>query len=151
MIGDVNSLTRRYLLGQTALTDLVGGASPRVYAGPLMPEGVTLPAIHLFTRGGYSNPHVPPLVRSSLQITCWAGDPIAARKVYLALYGALQGVENQATADEVFPYTFPIDWPVGNSLVGAIEEVAGQDSYDPGSGEYLVISFWGIIMKEGNA
>ena len=30
-------------------------------------------------------------------------------------------------------------------------EYAGQDSYDPGSGDYLVISFWEILVKEGSA
>ncbi len=93
MIADTNKIIRDYLITQTTLTNLVGGASPRIYC-PRLPEDATLPAISFFTRGGITNPHIEKIVSPSIQFKCWADNAIDAREVYRALFSALQGIQD---------------------------------------------------------
>lgn len=92
-IGDIDAIIRAYLVTQTALTALVGGATPRIYS-PRLPEKATLPAIGFFARGGTSTPYIPGVVTPSVQFDCWASSSIEARRIYRALYDALQGIQN---------------------------------------------------------
>lgn len=87
---DANSIIRTYLAAQATLTAVV---STRIYC-PLLPENATLPALGFFTRGGEATPYVPGLVQPSIQFDCWGDSPMAARRVYRALYEVLQGIQN---------------------------------------------------------
>ncbi|GAI07577.1 unnamed protein product, partial [marine sediment metagenome] len=89
-IADSNSIIRAYLATQATLTGLVG---TRIYC-PRLPENTTLPAVSFFTRGGTSTPYIPGMPEPSVQFDCWADNPMEARKVYDALYGSLQGIQN---------------------------------------------------------
>lgn len=140
---DTNVLVRTYLLTSSVLTDpliaLIGGvAAPRLYC-PRLPEGATLPAIGFFTRGGSANPDVTDIVSPSVQFDCWANNLIDARKVYRALYDALQGLGNAAiTIDGTIYY-----------ITKAKEEVQGQDLVDIDiPGYFRVVTFYSITVRD---
>ena len=127
---DTNTILRTYLLTQTGLTGLV---STRIYC-PRAPENATLPNVTFFTRGGTSTPYIPDLPSPSVQIDCWADDSIEARRIYRALYDALQGIQNVTVGS--------------NKILSAIEEVQGQDLVDTDiPGRFRVLSFWEIIVR----
>lgn len=140
---DVNILIRTYLLTSTAITDpliaLIGGAgNERLYC-PRLPENATLPAIGYFTRGGGSSYQQPAGVYPSIQFDCWADNPIDARKVYRALYDALQGLGNASVV-------------VGGNtyyIIQAREEVQGQDLQDADiPGYFRVITFYQVTIRD---
>ena len=134
MAGDLLAIIRAYLVGQATLTAIVG---QRIYA-PRLPEGVTLPAIGYFIRGGSSNPYVPPHVEPSVQFDCWADSAIGARAVYGALYEVLQGVQNQDVV--IAPNTY--------RLLSAIEETQGQDIQTVDYPNYYrVMTFYRIMIQ----
>ncbi len=108
-IGDINAIIRAYLVTQTALTALVGGATPRIYS-PRLPEKATLPAVGFFARGGISTPYIPGIVTPSVQFDCWAETSIEARRVYRALYDALQGIQNVSAGTVVVQGTDGVDY-----------------------------------------
>jgi len=91
---DTNAVIRAYLAADTTLAALVG---TRIYC-PRLPENATLPAVGFFTRGGTSTPYIPDMPSPSVQFDCWADSPIGARRVYAALYRALQGIQNVSVA-----------------------------------------------------
>ena len=127
---DTNSVLRAYLAADTGIAALVG---TRIYC-PRAPENASLPNITFFTRGGRSTPYIPDLPSPSVQIDCWADDPIEAREVYRALYDALQGIQNVTVGTNV--------------ILSAIEEVQGQDLVDTDiPGRFRVLSFWEIMIK----
>ena len=127
---DINTILRTYLLTQDDLTDLV---DERIYC-PRAPENADLPNITFFTRGGRSTPYIPYLPSPSVQIDCWADDPIEAREIYRALYDALQGIQNVSVGT--------------HTILSAIEEVQGQDLVDTEiPGRFRVLSFWEIMIK----
>lgn len=133
-MGDTNAIIRAYLVGQTAITDIV---ETRIYC-PRLPENATLPALGFFTRGGRSTPYIPPLVEPSIQFDCWAETPIVARGLYMAIYDALQGIQNQSVV--VGLDTFHI--------LSAIEEVQGQDLVDTDiPGYFRVLAFFKILIN----
>ncbi len=134
MIADTNTIIRTYLLTQTTLTALV---SQRIYC-PRLPENADLPAVGFFTRGGISNPHIEKIVSPSVQFDCWADNPIDARKVYDALFTALQGI--QMTDVVVGGTTY--------AILSAIEEVQGQDLVDEEIPDYFrVLSFFEFMIR----
>ena len=139
-IGDVNSIIKAYLDTCTTLTALV---STRIYC-PRLPENATLPAVSFFTRGGTSTPYIPGIPSPSVQFDCWATDApidvppisgtIMARKVYRALYDALQGIQNVTVG--------------AYKILSAIEEVQGQDLVDTEIPNYFrVLTFFSIMIK----
>ncbi len=91
---DTNAIIRVYLLTQAELTGLVAA---RIYC-PRLPENATLPAVGFFSRGGTSTPYIPGTPEPSVQFDCWADNPMEARRVYSALYSALQGIQNISVA-----------------------------------------------------
>lgn len=91
---DTNKIIRAYLVTQATLTGLVGN---RIYC-PRLPENATLPAVSFFSRGGTSTPYIPGMPEPSVQFDCWADNPMESRKVYDALYGSLQGIQNISVA-----------------------------------------------------
>ncbi len=131
---DTNSIIRSFLVLQEALTDIV---SDRIYI-PRLPENTDLPALGFFTRGGNSSPYTPGIMYPSIQFDCWGDTPIAARQVYSKLYDVLQGVQNQVVT-------------VGSSdylLMGAREEVQGQDLADPDFDNYFrVLTFFSMMIR----
>lgn len=148
MITDTNTIIRNYLVTQTTLTDLVGGASPRIYC-PRLPENAVLPAISFFTRGGLTNPHIEKIVSPSVQFQCWAlqymGEPsqasIRAREVYRALFSALQGIQMVDVAVGVYTFT----------IMSAREEVQGQDLVDVDIPNYFsVLTFFEMMIRAEN-
>ena len=132
---DTNVVIRDYLVAMPAITALVGA---RVYAANPLPENATLPCISFFTRGGISIPSVPQIVVSSVQFSCWADDPIEARKVYRALYDELNGLyDGQVTVDGTDYW-----------IMRAIEEVQGQDIQDTDiPGYWKVLTFYAITIR----
>lgn len=90
---DTNAVIGTYLLTQPVAT-VVGNRimSPRLY------ENCILPAIGFFTRGGTSTPYIPGTPAPSVQFDCWADNPMEARRIYSALYEALQGIQNISVA-----------------------------------------------------
>jgi len=109
-----------------------------------LPESAALPALGFFTRGGSANPHIKGIVEPSIQFDCWAKDeaakngPIGAREVYRALYGVLQGIQNQAVTVDGSDYL----------ILSAIEEVQGQDLQDMSiPGYYRVLTFFKFIIR----
>lgn len=132
---DTNVIIHDYLISRVGITDLVGTG---VYAANPLPENASLPAISFFTRGGTSIPSVPVIVVPSVQFSCWADDPIEARKVYCALYDELNGL---------YDATVTIDGTV-YYIMRAIEEVQGQDIQDTDiQGYWKVLTFYSITIR----
>jgi len=136
---DTNILIRTYLTTSTALTDpLIVLVGPRIYC-PRLPENADLPAIGFFVRGGRADANVTEIVSPSIQFDCWADDPITARKVYRALYDALQGVGNTIITIDGTPYC----------ITKTREEVQGQDLQDMDiPGHFRVLTFYSITVWE---
>lgn len=133
-VADVNKILRAYLITQTGITDLVG---TRIFS-PRLPENCDLPAISFFVRGGSSTPYIPDIPSPSIQIDCWANDPIDAREVYRKVYDALQGIEKQVVV--IAPNTYYI--------LSAIEETQGQDLQDVDiPGYYRCLTFFSIMFR----
>ncbi len=131
--GDVNAIMVAYLKTQPVAT-LVGN---RIFC-PRLPENTTLPALALFVRGGSSTPYIPPVVEPSFQIDLWGSSPIVARSVYMALYEALQGIQNVKVT------IAPTDYYIKS----AIEEVQGQDVQDIDYPNYCrVIAFFRVMIQ----
>jgi len=140
MIADTNVIIRNYLVTQTALTALIGGANPRIYC-PRLPENAVLPAISFFTRGGLTNPHIEKIVSPSVQFKCWADNPIDAREVYRALFSALQGIQMINVVVSGTTY----------SILSAREEVQGQDLVDADiQGYFNVLTFFEVMIRAEN-
>jgi len=137
MIEDTNSIIRAYLVTQPTLTNLIGGATPRLYC-PRLPENATLPAISFFTRGGTANPHIKPIPSPSVQFDCWADNLIDAREVYRALYDVFQGLQDQDVVVGVTTYR----------ILSAIEEVQGQDLVDELVPNYFrTLTFFSVMIR----
>jgi len=137
MIEDTNKIIRAYLVTQTILTNLVGGASPRIYC-PRLPENATLPAVSFLVRGGGSNVYIKPIVSPSVQFDCWADNLMDAREVYRALYDVLQG--QQMVNVVVGGNTF--------TIMSAREEVQGQDLQDVDIPNYFrVLTFFAVMIR----
>ena len=136
-MGDSNSIIRAFLMGQSGITDIV---EDRIYC-PRLPQNATLPALGFFTRGGTSTPYIPYLVEPSIQFDCWAegaSAPMVARGLYMAIYDALQGIQNESVV--VGSDTFHI--------LSAIEEVQGQDLQDIDIPKYFrVLAFFKILIN----
>ena len=131
---DTNSIIRTYLTTSSTKVDpLIALVGARIYC-PRLPENHTLPAIGYFTRGGSATPYIPDMPNPSVQFDCWADDPIEARSIYLALYDALQGIQNVAVGS--------------NYILSAIEEVQGQDLVDMEIPDYFrVLTFFSILIR----
>ena len=137
MIADTNSVIRAYLVTQATLTNLIGGATPRIYC-PRLPENTTLPAVSYFTRGGSSDLHIKPILSPSVQFNCWADDPLKAREIYRALYDVLQGIQMTDVIVGVTTY----------SILSAREEVHGQDLVDETIPNYFrTLCFFSIMIR----
>jgi len=132
---DTNILIRDYLISKTELTDLV---EQRIYAANPIPENIDLPAITFFTRGGTSLPSVPIIVSPSIQFSCWADNPIEARKIYRALYDVLNGLGNAEIIIDGTKYY----------ITAVTEEVQGQDIQDTEiQGYWRVLTFYSITIR----
>ena len=134
---DSNQIIRAYLVTQPLLTALIGGVNPRIYC-PRLPDNVTLPAISFNTRGGMSNATRTNTIIPSVQFTCWDDDPIDARVIYNKLYDALQGIQ----------YTLVVVGLNTYYILGAEEEVIGQDIQDEVPGYFKVLTFFQIMIQE---
>ena len=130
---DTNAVIRAYLAANAGVLALVGA---RVYC-PRLPENATLPAISLFTRGGVPNPHIETLQHPSVQIDCWADNPIDAREVYRAVFDCLQGLQDATQVIGATTYY----------LKSAVLEVDGQDIVDAEiQGYFRCLSFWQFMI-----
>jgi len=136
---DTNIIIRTYLMESSVLTDpLIALIGARLY-GLRLPENATLPAISFFTRGGSADAEVPTVFSPSVQFDCWADTLIEARKVYRALYDALQGLDSaEVTIGGTLYY-----------IMKAREEVQGQDLVDVDIPNYFrVLVFYSITIQE---
>ena len=138
---DTNAVIRAYLITYVPLTNLLINldGSFRIYS-PRAPENAVLPNITFFTRGGTSTPYIPDKPLPSVQFDCWAQSTakelgsIIARRVYRALYDALQGIQNVEVGTNV--------------ILSAREEVQGQDLVDTDiPGRFRVLTFFQIQIK----
>ena len=136
---DTNRLIRTYLLTPSVLADpLILLIVDRLYC-PRLPEKATLPAISYLSRGGSSDPNFPKYASPSVQFDCWADNPIDARKVYRALYDALQGLVSVAIVIDGTTYY----------VMKVREEVHGQDLVDVEIPNYFrVLTFYSITIKD---
>ena len=130
---DTNTIIRAYLVAQTTLTDVVPAAQIQ---SPRLAENTDRPALSFFTRGGSASPYIPGIVIPSIQFDCWGDSPIEARAVYLALFKVLQGIQNVAVATAAGDFI----------VLGATEEVQGQDMADEIQGYFRVLSFFAIMI-----
>ena len=131
---DTNSVIRAHLAADAGLISLVGTS---IYC-PRLPEGVSLPAIGFFTRGGISTPYIPGWLSPSVQFDCWDDDPLDARAIYRALYDALQGIQHTKVTIGTTDYY----------IESAIEEGHGQDLVDNEIPNYFrVLTFFSIIVR----
>ena len=131
---DTNTIIRAYLVAQTTLTDVVPAAQ---IESPRLSENTDRPALSFFTRGGSASPYIPGIVIPSVQFDCWADSPIEARAVYSALFAVLQGIQNIAVATAAGDFV----------LLGATEEVQGQDLTDEIQGYFRVLAFFAIMIR----
>ena len=133
-ITDSNAVIRSYLTtASPAVNPLIALVGEKVYC-PRLPEKATLPAVGFFTRGGESTPYIPGIIEPSVQFDCWADNPIDAREVYRALYGALQGIQNITVGSY--------------QIMSAIEEVQGQDLVDIEIPNYFrVLTFFKVMVR----
>ncbi len=137
-VPDVNAVLRKYLAANADIIAFFLPAAPRIFC-PRLPENTELPAVGLFVRGGISTPYIPPLLSPSFQIDCWHDNPIGARSLYLAVYTALQGIQQVPVVIGATTYY----------IKSAIEEVGGQDLVDAEIQNYFrVLSFFQIIISE---
>lgn len=136
---DTNRLIRTYLLTSSATNDpLIALISSGLYQGRL-PLNASLPAISYITRGGVADPAVTNIFSPSIQFDCWAANPIDARKVYRALYDALQGLGNAAISIEGTTYY----------ITKAREEAQGQDLQDIDIPSYFKVrTFYSITIRD---
>jgi len=136
-LADTNTIIRAYLFTQSSLTTLIGSTSPRICC-PKLTEGCTLPAISFLTRGGPSIPDVRGTVHPSVQFSCWADNPIAARQAYSALYNSLHGIKLVPVTVGIHAYT----------ILESQEEVQGQDMQDPDAPNYYkVLAFFSMLIQ----
>jgi len=146
---DTNRLIRDYLMTSCILTDpLIALIGDRLYC-PRLKENATLPAISYFTRGGGADARTPKRFSPSVQFDCWATDTevggvevkgsITARRVYRALYDALEGLDSvPITIDGTLYY-----------IMKAREEAHGQDLVDIDIPDYFrVLTFYSITIKD---
>ncbi len=131
---DVNAILRAYLVADSSISSLVG---TRIYC-PRLVEGATLPAISYFVRGGTSTPYLTDIVIPSFQIDCWASSSMSARGVYMAVYDALQGIQNNKVTIATKDYY----------ILSAREEVQGVDIVDEDIPNYFrCLSFWEVKIR----
>lgn len=123
---DTNLVIRELLLLNSGISALVG---TRIYC-PYLPEGydpANGSAIQYFSRGGKDDLYLP-IVRPSVQLSCWAASPMAARALYCAVHGYLDVLPRTSTTTGTVMY--------------ALQQSGGQDLIDPGTGWSYVLSFW---------
>ncbi len=133
-IADTNIIIRNYLTTSSTLADpLIALVGSEIHC-PRLPPNTPLPAVGFFTRGGASTPYIPGIVTPSVQFDCWATSPEGAREIYRALYDALQGIQNVTVGSY--------------SIMGAREEVQGQDLQDPDIQDYFrVLTFFSMMIR----
>lgn len=140
MSGDVNTIMRAYLVNQPSLIALVGS---RIYC-PRVPEGVSLPSLGFFVKGGVTGRFIRTHKVASFQFDCWGSTPLIARSVYITLYDILQGIGGYYNAQipvVIGPNTYYI--------LSAEEETSGQDLQDSISGYFRVLASFRVRLKIG--
>ena len=131
---DGNRIIITYLLADAGIDAIAGD---RIFV-PNLPEGTAFPAVSFFTRGGDSTPYIPGVITPSVQLSTWDDTPDGARTLYVAVYDALQGIQNQTVTVGGNDY----------QIMGAREEVQGQDLQDVEfPNRYRVLSFWEIMLR----
>lgn len=134
-----NAVLVNYLLEQAVLTDEVG---TNVYAVRLpadfVPSGKG--AVSLRTSTGDTDPNLP-LVTLSVEIRGWhENNALQARKVYGLVHDVLHQVSN---------VDVPSTGPIGSigSIVEALEELHGQDTWDPDTRWPFVLGSFSAILR----
>ncbi len=129
---DTNKVLMEFLLAQAPLTAVV---STNIYA-VAFPTGKvpTTPMIVYHVSGGVPDESTP-LLRPSIMFNCYhESDSIKARSAYRALHDVLHGIQNVFTASGV--------------IVEAIEEIHGQDTFDPDTKWPFVFTSYRLIFHE---
>ena len=131
---DTNTILRTYMAADATLIAAVGA---KIYC-PRLPHNASIPAIAFKRRGGECNPHIPPIVDPSYQFICYGKDAEAAEAVYIALYDALQGIQNQSVVVGLNTYR----------IMRAMAEGLGQPFEDEEIPNYMgVVGFFKIMIQ----
>jgi hypothetical protein len=136
---DANLLVREYLLGQAAVTALLGtNANSSIYCGYDMPEHFDPklgPAIQIFRVGGLQHSEITVLVDARVHIRVWADveRALIASQVYGAINDALHGITGVTLAD--------------GTIIRALEVTAPQEMTDPEEGWVGVYAFYSVMAR----
>jgi hypothetical protein len=136
---DASVLVREYLLGQSAVTTLLGtNANGSIYCSFDLPEHFdpTLgPAIQIFRSGGHSHTEITALVDARLQIRVWADTEkyTVAADVYAAIHDALHGLCDTTVED--------------GTIVRSLETTGPSEFTDPDEGWVAVFAFYSILAR----
>jgi hypothetical protein len=134
---DVAVLVREYLLGQTAVTSLLGTNKQRsIYAAYDLPEGFDPklgPVIQLFRAGGKSHAEIDGLLYARLQVRTWADveQYLVASNLYSALHDVLHGLTNTAVTD--------------GTIKSALEVTGPQEMTDTETGWVSMYAFYAVM------
>jgi len=127
-----------YLGAVEALTDIVGTLPIRIYGGAV-PEGAGYPSISYSSRGGPPpNPYITGIQKISYQFDCWAETALGASALQIALFNALQGVQNEEVVVDGTTY----------KILGARAETPPQELMTEDIPTiYRVLTFFEIMLK----
>ncbi len=130
---NANAILVNYLLAQVTLTDEVGQAIHALRLPPnFTPAGKG--AVSLRTSTGDTDPNLP-LITAFIEIRCWhEDDALQARKVYGLVHDVLHQVAN-------------VDVPPHGSIVEVLEELHGQDTWDPDTKWPFVLGSFSAILR----
>lgn len=116
---DAAVVVREYLLGQTAVTSLLGtNANGSIYAAYDLPEHFDAdklgPGIQIFRAGGKSHSEITVLVDARVQIRAWAGAEqySAASDLYGAINDVLHGLCGFTVADGTIVRALEVNGPI---------------------------------------
>lgn len=136
---DANLLVREFLLGQTAVTALLGtNSNSSIYCGYDLPEHFDPalgPAIQIFRVGGASHSEITALVDARLHIRVWAGVEKAflASQVYGVINDVLHGITGITMAD--------------GTIIRALEVTGPSEMTDPNNGYVAVYAFYAVMAR----
>lgn len=136
---DASVLVREYLLGQPAVTSLLGtNANGSIYCAFDLPEHFdpTLgPGIQIFRAGGHSHTEITALVDARVQVRVWADTEkySAAADVYAAINDVLHGLCDTTVED--------------GTIVRSLEANGPSEFTDPDTGWVAVYAFYSILAR----
>lgn len=136
---DAALLVREYLLGQGAVTALLGtNANGSIYCASDLPEHfdpILGPAIQIFRAGGHSHDEITVLLDARVQIRVWADTEkyLQASQLYGAINDILHGACGLTVTD--------------GTIIRALEADGPIEMTDPGTGWVAMYAFYTIMAR----